>query len=168
MGTPAAVKAVPAAIWAAPLILCVEFPSSSIGSTSGTTYSGSTEAPLVKNCHCSLQLLYHCHSLRFLFLSAHKHRKTNKMPVASKRQQHARHRPSVATARHKLGAAVPHRGARAAAPIRKKSKQHSPCAPLTLSSKMNLRTQPGTMRAMLSCIELSLRHKQTQPSRKQR
>lgn len=66
----------------------------------------------------------------------HKHRKTNKMPVASKRRQHARHRPSVATARHKLGAAVPHRGARAAAPIRKKSKQHSPCAPLTLSSKM--------------------------------
>lgn len=58
------------------------------------------------------------------------------MPVASKRRQHARHRPSVATARHKLGAAVPHRGARAAAPIRKKSKQHSPCAPLTLSSKM--------------------------------
>lgn len=66
----------------------------------------------------------------------HKHRKTNKMPVASKRRQHARHRPSVATARHKLGAAVPHRGARAAAPIRKKSKQHSPCAPLTLSTKM--------------------------------
>ena len=66
----------------------------------------------------------------------HKHRKTNKMPVASKRRQHARHRPSVATARHKLGAAVPHRGARAAAPIRNKSKQHSPCAPLTLSTKM--------------------------------
>ncbi len=58
------------------------------------------------------------------------------MPVASKRRQHARHRPSVTTARHKLGAAVPHRGARAAAPIRKKSKQHSPCAPLTLSTKM--------------------------------
>ncbi len=58
------------------------------------------------------------------------------MPVASKRRQHARHRPSVAAARHKLGAAVPHRGARAAAPIRKKSKQHSPCAPLTLSTKM--------------------------------
>lgn len=58
------------------------------------------------------------------------------MPVASKRRQHARHRPSVATTRHKLGAAVPHRGARAAAPIRKKSKQHFPCAPLTLSTKM--------------------------------
>lgn len=58
------------------------------------------------------------------------------MPVASKRRQHARHRPSVATARHKLGATVPHRDARAAAPIRKKSKQHSPCAPLTLSTKM--------------------------------